>query len=221
MQGTLIDLWCRKIPHASDQLNPCTTATEPVSLGTTTTEPTHCSYWSLCALKPCSTTREATEMRSSCTATESSPSWLQLEKAHVQHQRLSTAKIIKQIFFKKEGGNEFYKEWLPQRDEHPKKEHLECEHLPKLGTPVLWRRCSCCPLNGGKVWLSCLGPQLFHDLWRGWQAWNVSGSGKTGAFHCSGGWLKVMNKELRPWGISRKNPFWVQGQKGWQRTPLW
>ena len=35
--------WVRKIPHASEQLSPCATTTEPVfwSLGTTTPEPTH------------------------------------------------------------------------------------------------------------------------------------------------------------------------------------
>jgi len=38
--------WSRKIPHAMEQLGPCTTAVEPVlsSLGATTTEPMCLSY---------------------------------------------------------------------------------------------------------------------------------------------------------------------------------
>ena len=53
-------------PHASEQLSPCTTTTEPVlkSLGATATEPTCRNYENPCAGSPCSTTREATAMRS-------------------------------------------------------------------------------------------------------------------------------------------------------------
>ena len=44
----------RKIPHATEQLSPCTTTTEPVlwSSGTATTEPTCHKYWSPCTLEP-------------------------------------------------------------------------------------------------------------------------------------------------------------------------
>ena len=46
--------WSGKIPHATEELSPCATATEPVlySLGATATEPTSCNYGSLCALMP-------------------------------------------------------------------------------------------------------------------------------------------------------------------------
>ena len=48
------DPWSRKIPHATVQLSPCTTITEPVfqSLGAATPEPLSCNYWSLCTLEP-------------------------------------------------------------------------------------------------------------------------------------------------------------------------
>ena len=52
-----------KIPHAVEQLNPCTTTTEPMlwSLGAATTEPL------------CPTIREVTAMRSPSTAMKSRP----------------------------------------------------------------------------------------------------------------------------------------------------
>ncbi|XP_055257161.1 T-complex protein 1 subunit zeta-2 isoform X2 [Moschus berezovskii] len=46
--------WSGKIPHAAEQLSPCSTAVEPVlwSLEATTTEPTCCNFQSLHALEP-------------------------------------------------------------------------------------------------------------------------------------------------------------------------
>ena len=72
------DPWSRKIPHAEELLSLCATTTEP--------------DWVLqteaCARAP----REATTVRSPHTATESNPHSPQLEKAHVQQWRPSTAK---------------------------------------------------------------------------------------------------------------------------------
>ena len=74
MQGTLVQclVWAESIWHGA-------------------TKPTSCNYWaralnywSLRTWSPCSATREAAEMRSSCTPTESSPCLTQLEKARVQ-----------------------------------------------------------------------------------------------------------------------------------------
>ena len=65
---------------------------EQLSPHATTTEPACCNYWSPCAQSPCSTTREATAMRSLCTATKSSPCSPQLEKAHAQQRTPNTAK---------------------------------------------------------------------------------------------------------------------------------
>ena len=44
------DPWPRKIPHAMEQLSPCTTTIEPVlwSPGATTTEHKCCDHWSPC-----------------------------------------------------------------------------------------------------------------------------------------------------------------------------
>ena len=80
--GHGVEPWSGKIPHATEQLSPCTTITEP----------THHKYWSLCAYSPCSTTREANAMRSPCTTTKSSPSSPQLEKHHAQQRRPNAAK---------------------------------------------------------------------------------------------------------------------------------
>ena len=74
-RGHGFELWSGKIPLAAEQLSPCTTTTEPVlwSPWATTAEPTCHNYWSLCAWSPCSTTREATAMRSPRTTTKSRP----------------------------------------------------------------------------------------------------------------------------------------------------
>ena len=48
------DPWSGKVPHASEQLNPWATITEPVleTPGAESTEPTHHDYWSPRALEP-------------------------------------------------------------------------------------------------------------------------------------------------------------------------
>ena len=63
MQETWVQSWSGKIPHAMTQLNRCATNTES----------THHSYWSPSAL--CSTTREATEMRSRSTENRKKPAF--------------------------------------------------------------------------------------------------------------------------------------------------
>ena len=82
MQERQYNPWSRKTPHATEQLSPCTTTTEPAlySVGTTTTE-AHTPQ------SPCSATREATAMGSPCTATTESP----------QQRRPSMVKINKII----------------------------------------------------------------------------------------------------------------------------
>ena len=57
-----------------------------------TTEPTCHNYWSPCTQSPCSSTREATAMRSLRTAAKSSPRSSQLKKACVQQRRPNAAK---------------------------------------------------------------------------------------------------------------------------------
>ena len=74
MQGTQVEPWSRKIPHAAEQLSPRATTTEPAC---------H-NYWSLSAYSPCSATREATAIRSLRTARKTSPCLPQLEKACTQ-----------------------------------------------------------------------------------------------------------------------------------------
>ena len=63
-----------KIPHAAEQLSPCTTTTEPA------------------LYSRCSTTIEATARRSPRTTTKSSPHMQQLEKACSQQRRPNAAK---------------------------------------------------------------------------------------------------------------------------------
>ena len=95
MQGTWVRYWSRKIPHAAEPLSLCPTTPEP----TLWRPPSH-NCWArvlqllkLVCLEPVLATRDATTVRSPCTATKSSPCSLQLEKACVQPQRPSTAKI--------------------------------------------------------------------------------------------------------------------------------
>ena len=64
MLGTQFDPWSRKIPHAVEQLSPCTTTTEAQALEPVlqskrshhNEKPIHCN-WRL-ALTPCNATRE-------------------------------------------------------------------------------------------------------------------------------------------------------------------
>ena len=82
----------------------CHGATKPVrhSYWTCALQPASHNYWArmpqllkpVC-LEPCSTTREATPMRSPRTTTKSSPHLPQLEKAQVQQQRPNAAKKMK------------------------------------------------------------------------------------------------------------------------------
>ena len=83
MQGHGLNPWFRKTPHAIWQLSLCLRATP--------TEPTCCTYWSLCVYSLCFTTREATGMRGLCTEAKRSPCSLQLKKDQAKQQRLSTA----------------------------------------------------------------------------------------------------------------------------------
>ena len=62
------------------------------SLCTTITEAVSRNYWSPRALEAMLRTREATAVRSPCTATNSSPRSQQLDKARAQQQRPSAAK---------------------------------------------------------------------------------------------------------------------------------
>ena len=68
-----------KIPPAMEQLSPCTTT------------PDACAPWS-----PCSAATEATTVISMDTKTKTSPHFPQLEKAHAQQQRPTTAKTRNQ-----------------------------------------------------------------------------------------------------------------------------
>ena len=70
-----LDPWSWRIPHAVEQLNQCTTATECVlqSPGVPTTEPACYSYWSPCAQGPRSAAREAAARGGPHTATREQP----------------------------------------------------------------------------------------------------------------------------------------------------
>ena len=69
------DPWPREIPYAEGQLNPWTTTTEPVLPGA-------------CALKQ----EKPPQLDSHTPQLERSPRWPELEKAHAQKGRPSTAK---------------------------------------------------------------------------------------------------------------------------------
>ena len=87
--------WFRKMPHATEQVSPFTTTTEPVlqSPGAATTEACR-------ALSPCSTTREATALRSLCTATREQAPLTQLEKSPCTIKDPAQPKIRKKSVFK-------------------------------------------------------------------------------------------------------------------------
>ena len=89
------------MPHATEQLGLWATTAEPAfwSPWATTTEPAYHNYWSPPTWSPCSSTGEATAMRSRCTASNRGPHSPQLEKAHMQQQRPNTAKnrLINQL----------------------------------------------------------------------------------------------------------------------------
>ena len=73
------DPWSRRIPPAVEQQshNSRACALEPRN----NTKPTCCNYWNPHTLEPCSATREATAVRSLCTATKSGSCSPQLEKS--------------------------------------------------------------------------------------------------------------------------------------------
>ena len=113
MQRTRFDPWSGKIPHASEQLSPCATATEPPCY----------NYWSPCAATTearvprarAPQQKEATAMRSPCTAMKSSSRSPQLEKARVQQQRPSTAKKKKKKIKIKKWKIKYLKEYIKKK----------------------------------------------------------------------------------------------------------
>ena len=74
VQGTQVQSLVQEAPHAVGQLSPHSTAAEP-------------KVWSLC-----STVREASTVRSLCTAAGEWPPSLQPEKAHATQRRPREAK---------------------------------------------------------------------------------------------------------------------------------
>ena len=88
--------------HMPVQLRPCTTITEPVLWTQHAISPECYNYRSSRTERLCSTTREATAVRSLNTASKSGHRSLQLEKAFTQQQRPSTAKnkSVKLFFLK-------------------------------------------------------------------------------------------------------------------------
>ena len=83
-----------KIPHATEQLSPCTTTTEPIlySPRAATTEPKCCSYWSLWALASVLCNERPPQWEAWAQQLESNLSSPQPGKASVQQQRLSITK---------------------------------------------------------------------------------------------------------------------------------
>ena len=100
VQGT----WVRALVQEDPT---CRGAAKPVCHNSwaCTLDPVSHNYWSPHAWSLCSTTREATTMRSPHPATKSSPCSPQLEKARAQQQRSNTAKNKINKFIKK-------KKWL-------------------------------------------------------------------------------------------------------------
>ena len=98
-RGHGFDPWPRKIPHAAEQLSPCTTTTEPVvySQEATTTEPTCPNYQACAPQSPLSTT-EASSLRSSCTTTREQPPLAATREKPAQQRRPSTPPKINDFF---------------------------------------------------------------------------------------------------------------------------
>ena len=96
MQGTRVQALVWEDPT-------CRGATKPVhhNYWACTLEPMSYNHWSPCTQSLCSTTREATTMRSPCTVTKSSPHLPQLEKACVHQWRPNAAKNNQSIDFLK------------------------------------------------------------------------------------------------------------------------
>ena len=89
------DPWSRNILHAAEQLCPCALSTEPVleSPGAASTEPLHCTYWSLSNLEPVLQTREAPHTRSPRSPGKSSLCSPQLEKSLYSDEDSAPAKV--------------------------------------------------------------------------------------------------------------------------------
>ena len=88
------DPWCRKIPHAAEQLSPLATAIEPVlwSPGGTTTEPMCPNYWSPCALETVLRNKRIHyNKKPPSTATREEPPLSATREKPLQQQRPSTA----------------------------------------------------------------------------------------------------------------------------------
>ena len=93
-RGHGFEPWSGRIPHATEQLNPCATAAEPAlcSPRATATEPVCHNCWGPHSWRPCSATGEATAMRGQRIAVKSSPSSPQLEGARAQRRGPNAAK---------------------------------------------------------------------------------------------------------------------------------
>ena len=108
--------WSRNILHAAEQLRPCALSTEPVleSPGATSTEPLHCSYWSLSNLEPVLQTREAPHTRSPRSPGKSSPCSPQLEKSLYSNEDWAQAKINTHTSYQEKSplGNSLVAQWL-------------------------------------------------------------------------------------------------------------
>ena len=116
----------------------CCKATKPVyhNYWASGLESESCSLWSPCAWSLCSVTRKATAMRSPCTTTNSSPGLSQLEKAHVQPWRPSTAE------------SKFLKNWIISNQ-------TDNEALGKLNSPSGGEKCPWGGLEGQRnLWLA-------------------------------------------------------------------
>ena len=88
MQGTQVQSLVGKISHALGQLSLCATTTEPIL----------CNYRSLGAQGPCSATREASAVRSPCTATRADPARTTRESPMHSNKDPEQLKINKYIF---------------------------------------------------------------------------------------------------------------------------
>ena len=91
MQGT-------RVPSLAWEDSACLGATKPMNHNSWALQLRSRNSWSSHTLDPCSTTGEASTMRSLCTATKSSVCSPQLEKAHVRPQRPSAVKAKHRCF---------------------------------------------------------------------------------------------------------------------------
>ena len=80
--------WLGTSPHDLEQRGPRATTAQPLlpSWRATMAEATDLDCWNLCARSLCSSTGEASERTSPCTATNTSPTHCQLDEARAQQQ---------------------------------------------------------------------------------------------------------------------------------------